>query len=142
MTVEVEAVTPARRWIASRGHSQTTHVILLTDSMSEKWNGKPRLACVTVQHPPSETVVNVLPWTCRSKRKMAEHIDRRACKLNHHQRSASRNAWNVEELETLPAGTNPRASHHRSPGGERRGNRKGSMIFLERKREGHGQSDK
>ena len=27
-------------------------------------------------------------------------------------------------LETLPAGTKPRASHHRSPGGERRGKRK------------------
>ena len=31
---------------------------------------------------------------------------------------------NVEELETLPAGTKPRTSHDRSPGGERRGKRK------------------
>ena len=30
----------------------------------------------------------------------------------------------VEELETLPAGTKPGTSHHRSPGGERRGKRK------------------
>ena len=29
----------------------------------------------------------------------------------------------VEELETLPAGTKPGTSHHRSPGGERRGRR-------------------
>ena len=33
LTMEVEAVTHALRWIASRGDNQTTHVIL-TDSMS------------------------------------------------------------------------------------------------------------
>ena len=32
--MEVEAVTHALRWIASRGDSQTTHAIILTDSMS------------------------------------------------------------------------------------------------------------
>ena len=32
--MEVEAVTHALRWIASRGDSQTTHTIILTDSMS------------------------------------------------------------------------------------------------------------
>ena len=37
---------------------------------------------------------------------------------------ASGKILNVEKLETLPAGTKPRTSHHRSPGGERRGNRK------------------
>ena len=46
-----------------------------------------------------------------------------------------------EELETLPAGTKPRTSHHRSPGGERRGESKRSTIFFERAREGHRQSD-
>ena len=30
-------------------------------------------------------------------------------------------ALSVDELETLPAGTMPRISHHGSPGGERRG---------------------
>ena len=34
LTMEVEAVTYALRWIASRGDSQTTHVIVLTASMS------------------------------------------------------------------------------------------------------------
>ena len=34
LTIEVEAVTHTLRWIASRGDSQTTHVIILTDSMS------------------------------------------------------------------------------------------------------------
>ena len=34
LTMEVEAVTHALRWIASRGDSQTVHVIILTDQMS------------------------------------------------------------------------------------------------------------
>ena len=34
LTMEVEAVTHALRWIALRGDSQTTHVVILTDSMS------------------------------------------------------------------------------------------------------------
>ena len=32
--MEMEAVTHALRWIDSRGDSKTTHVIILTDSMS------------------------------------------------------------------------------------------------------------
>ena len=44
--------------------------------------------------------------------------------------------WSVEELETLPAGTKPRAS-----GGERRRKKTRSTIFIERTREGHCQSD-
>ena len=32
--MEAEGVTHALRWIASRGDSQTTHAIILTDSMS------------------------------------------------------------------------------------------------------------
>ena len=34
LTMEVEAVTHALRWIASRGDSQITYAIILTDSMS------------------------------------------------------------------------------------------------------------
>ena len=34
LTMEVESVTHALHWIASRGDSQTTHTIILTDSMS------------------------------------------------------------------------------------------------------------
>ena len=67
--------------------------------------------------------------------------------------------WSAEKLETLPAGTKPRTSHHWSPGGERLWKRKRSngssdwqwlslvlsrkivYIFLERMREGHRQSD-
>ena len=41
-----------------------------------------------------------------------------------HQWLASRKIRSVEELETLPAGTKLKTSHHRSPGGKRRGKRK------------------
>ena len=41
-------------------------------------------------------------------------------------------ALSVEELETLPAGTQPRTSHQRSPGGKCCGKGKFSTIFLER----------
>ena len=34
LTMEVEAVTHALRWVVSRGDSRTTHVLILTDSMS------------------------------------------------------------------------------------------------------------
>ena len=34
LTMEVEEVTHALRWIASKDDSQTTHAIILTDSMS------------------------------------------------------------------------------------------------------------
>ena len=34
LTMEAEGVTHALRWIASRGDSQTTHAIILTDSTS------------------------------------------------------------------------------------------------------------
>ena len=34
LTMEVEAVTHYLHWIASRGNSQTTHAIILTDSLS------------------------------------------------------------------------------------------------------------
>ena len=48
--------------------------------------------------------------------------------------------WSVEELETLPAGTKPRASKNRSSGGERRRKTR-STIFIERTRERYCQSD-
>ena len=33
----------------------------------EKWNEKPRLACVNGPHPLSKIPVDVLPWTCQSE---------------------------------------------------------------------------
>ena len=72
--MEMEAVTHTHRWTVSRGDSQTTHTIILTDkeliaTKSDKWNGQPRVKCVDGRHPPSKTLVGVLPWTCRSERK-------------------------------------------------------------------------
>ena len=56
LTMEVEAVTHAIRWIASRSDSQNTHAIILTDfnklaTKSEKWNGKPKLECADIHLP-------------------------------------------------------------------------------------------
>ena len=65
LTMEMEAVTHALRWIASRGDSQTTchhpHRLNELATKSEKWNGKPRLECADGRHPPSKTPVGVLP---------------------------------------------------------------------------------
>jgi len=44
--------------------------------------------------------------------------------------------------DTTCGGTKLKTSHHRSPGGERRGQRKHSTTCLGRTREGHHQSDK
>ena len=97
---------------------------------SEKWNGKPRMACVNVRHPSSNNPVGVLPWTCRSQRKWQSR--QTVGHNNHHRRVASRKILSVEELETLPAGTKPRTSHHRSPGGEREGRREEALNDLHR----------
>ena len=56
---------------------------------------------------------------------------------NRHTWLAFRKSWSVEDLQTLPATPQPRASRYRSDVGERRGKRKRSMIILERTREGH-----
>ena len=105
--------------------------------MEECWDS--RLECVTGRHPPSKTPVGVLPWTCRSEGKRPSR--QTGGQSNPHKRLASRKILSVEELETLPAGTKPRTSHYRSPGGERRGKRKRSTIFLERTKNGHRQAN-
>ena len=51
---------------------------------------------------------------------------------SHHKWLAFSEELKCDELETLPAGTMPRTSHHRSPGGENGGHRKPSTIFRER----------
>ena len=70
---------------------------------------------------------------------MTEQIDWRTKQLSQVAR-----VWedrNVEELETLPEGTKPVASYHRSYGRKRHKQWKGSPIFTGRAREGHRQSD-
>ena len=68
--MEVEVVTHALFQIASKGDSQTTYAIILTDSMSllqkVKVEWEARLECVDGRHPPLKTPVGVLPWTYRS----------------------------------------------------------------------------
>ena len=67
LTMEMEAVTHALRWIASRGDS---HAIILTDSMSllQKVEWKAQTGMSHVRHPPSKNPVGVRSWTCRSQR--------------------------------------------------------------------------
>ena len=83
--------------------------------------------------------VDVLPWTCLSEGKWPSRQSGR--QSNHYKWHASQRILCVEELETLRVGTKPRTAHHWMPEGERHGKRKHSMIFLERMREGHRQSD-
>ena len=106
----MEAVTHALHWIASRGDIQTTHAIILTDSVSllqksEKWNGKAKLVRVDGRHPPSKTPVRVLPWTCRSEGKRPSrwtggqsnpHMLR---SLRHYLRAQSQGHHTIDRLE-------------------------------------------
>ena len=70
LTMETEAVTHALYWIISRGDSQTAHAIILSDSVSllqKVKSGMPTPARVNVRHPLSETLVDVLRWTCQNE---------------------------------------------------------------------------
>ena len=73
--MEVDAVAHAFVWtglpqeVTVRPHIPSSSQILKLNELatkSEKWNMKPRLACVYVWHWPSETPVAVLTWTCWS----------------------------------------------------------------------------
>ena len=91
---------------------------------SEKWNGRPRLACVNVQHPLSKTEVLWALALFTPRVKGNGRADRLAIKATAASGSCLGRLQSVEELETPPARTEPRTSHHRSPGGERRGMKK------------------
>ena len=41
----------------------------------EKWNGKPRLACVNVRHPPPTNPIGVLVLDIPESKEMTEQID-------------------------------------------------------------------
>ena len=105
---------------------------------SEKQNGKPRLEC---RHPPSNTPVGMLLWTCWSEGKWLSR--QTGWQSNSHKWLASQKFQSAGELETLPVGTKPRTSHHWLPWGERHGKRKCLTIFHETEgmRESHCQSD-
>ena len=121
-----------------KGWWQSDHTyLILTDLMSllQKVEWEAQTGYVTVSHPPSETLVSVLPRTCSP-----EMTDQIGCwQSNHHKWFVSQEIWSVE-FETLYAGAMPRTSPHQSPGGERHVKRKLSMMFVKRTREGHCQS--
>ena len=83
--MDVEAVTHALRWVASRGDNQTTHAIILTDSMSllqTDWD----VSMVDIH-------LRKLLWVyCPGQAgvKGNDRADRLAGKANHHKRLASR----------------------------------------------------
>ena len=119
LTMEREAVTHALRWIASRGDSQGTHAIFLTDSMSllqkVEWEAQTGMCQWSTSNFENS-------WACRNEGKSPSR--QTGGKSNPHKWLASGKIWSADEAETLPAGTKPRTSHHRSPGGERRWKRK------------------
>ena len=78
---------------------------------SEKWNGSPRLACVSVQHPPSKTEVLWARALFMPRVKGNGRADRLATKATAASGSCLGRLQSVEELETPPARTEPRTSH-------------------------------
>ena len=86
-----------------------------------KWNGKLRLVCVNLQHPPLKTPVDVLLWIYQSQGKWPS---RQTDGQSNHQKWLVSQVLSVEELEMISAGTRPRTLHHGSPGGKRHGKRK------------------
>ena len=75
LTMELEAVTHALRWLASRDDSQTTHAIILTDSTSVLQKVKSRMGgpdwhvSMFEIHLRNIIIMGVLSWTCWSQRK-------------------------------------------------------------------------
>ena len=118
-------LTVGRRSSDETVQGPPTVMSLVAPTLS-KWNGNSRLECVDGRHPPSRTPVAVLPWTCRSEAKWPSSWTGGQSKSNPHKWLASRKVWSAEELETLPAVTEPRTSHYRSSGGERCGKQRGS----------------
>ena len=126
-----DAVSNVNWWIASGGDNLPIHATILTDSVCYKWKmdwEAQTCMCQWMTSTLSKTPMDVLPCICWDEGKWL--------------RLVSQKIWSVEQLEILPVGTKPRTSHHQSPGGERCGQRKHLMIFLERMREDHCQPDK
>ena len=103
---------------------------------SKKRSRQTRPACVNVRHPPLEnscgcTALDMMEW-----KQMTEQIDWWA-------KQPSQAACASENLKCCGAwDTKPKTWHYWLLGGERSRKRKCLMIFLERMRKGHCQSDK
>ena len=119
---EVETVTHALRWTASRVDGQTTHTIILTDSMTllqkkKSGMGNPDKNVSMVDSHPRK----FLRMSCSRHAGMkgngkADRLAGRTTITNG--LIVSQKTWSVEELETLPASTKPRTPHHLLPGGK------------------------
>ena len=64
--MEVEAVTHALYWIISRDDNQTAHAIIFSDPVSLLQKVKSGMHGMA-RHPLSETLADVLRWTCQNK---------------------------------------------------------------------------
>ena len=98
---------------------------------SEKWNGKPRLDCVDGRHPPKNTPVGVLSWTCRSEGKRPSR--QTGGQSNPHKWLASRKIC-TEVLRSLRHHT---IDHLEKRGFERGSTRRSSLELFQRQRWGN-----
>ena len=112
--MDVEAVTHALCWIASKGDSQPTHAIILTDLVSLLQKVKSGMGSPDW----NMSMVNVHLWKLlwvycpgHAGMKGNYHADRLAGKATLTSGLLLRSSG-VEKLETLPVGTKPRTSYH------------------------------
>ena len=112
----------------TRGDRQATHAIIFADSMTLLQKVKSGMGSPDWNVSMVDIHLRQLLWVyCprHARVKGDDRADRLAGKATLTSGLiASLKIRSVEELETLPAGTKPRTSHHRSPGGDRRGKRK------------------
>ena len=95
LTMEVEAIAHAFRWIALRGDSQTTHAIILTDSMSllqkVEWKAQtvmcPRstctfeksCGCTVLDMPESKEMTEQVDWRAKQPSQVAYFLEELKC---------------------------------------------------------------
>ena len=119
LTMEVEAVAHALHWIALRGDSQTTHAIILTDSMSLLQKVKNGMGSPDWNVSIADIHLQRLLWIyCPGHARVKGNDSRKTVEQNNpHKWLASWKIWTAEKLKTLAASTKPWISHHWSPGG-------------------------
>ena len=126
-TQEVSSCTVTRNWTRSRddrGRWQSDHTCCLPHRFSElatlkKWNGP---EAQTGMYQWSTSIdLQKLPVGVQAAQYLPEWREKTK-QIDWWAKQPSQVAWfledllSVEELETLPAGTKPRMSHHQSPG--------------------------
>ena len=72
LAMEVETVKHAIQWLDSKGDTQITHIIILTDSMNLLQKVESEMGCpnwhAAIQSLIAQISVNLLPWACWSQR--------------------------------------------------------------------------